>query len=48
VIHPIAADPRYTRVKQLVAENRLDEAQALELQISHDVTQRASEIPAPE
>lgn len=33
-IHPIAADPRYVRVKELVAEGRLDEA--LENEIADD------------
>jgi hypothetical protein len=34
----VAEDPRYTRVKALVAEDRFDEAQDLENQIVLDVT----------
>lgn len=39
-IHPVAADPRYARVKQLVAEGRDEEAQNLENEISADVARK--------
>ncbi len=39
-LHPIAADPRYARVKELIADDRDAEAQALEEEIAADVKRR--------
>ena len=39
-VHPVAADPRYKTVKQLVVEGREEEAQRLEEAIWADVRKK--------